>query len=411
MSEKKKILILTGDAGFGHRSAANAIQAALEHTHPDDCESIILNLLEDESVPLFLRDSGPDYDKIIKNAPKLYQLGYEVSDNPVATALMDSVLTLALYEIISKTIKDYHPDAIVTTYPIYQAPLISYFTLTQYHVPLITAVTDLVSVHQVWFASGVTRLLVPTEAVHQLAVTNKVEPEKISITGIPVSPVFTLQRRGKRVLRQELGWDPNLPTFLAVGSSRVELLPQMLNVLNHFGRPLQIAAVAGKDEELYSALKSMDWHIPAHIYNYVENMPELMMAADAIVCKAGGLIVTESLACGLPIMLIDVLPGQEEGNRDYVVEKNAGVMINTPMEMLETLSHWLADGGKPLRQVACDAKIIGRPKAALDAAEIIWQAAQEGPTNLRHSSEHDRLPLINLLTHNDIPWQASQDKS
>jgi len=29
MDKKKKILILTSDAGFGHRSAANALQAAI----------------------------------------------------------------------------------------------------------------------------------------------------------------------------------------------------------------------------------------------------------------------------------------------------------------------------------------------------------------------------------------------
>ena len=100
---------------------------------------------------------------------------------------------------------------------------------------------------------------------------------------------------------------------------------ETMNVFNHFGLPLQIAVAVGKDKSLLDKLHAIDWHIPAHIYGFVDNMPEMMLAADAIICKAGGLVVTEALAGGLPIMLIDYIPGQEEGNRDFVVQNEAGV--------------------------------------------------------------------------------------
>jgi 1,2-diacylglycerol 3-beta-galactosyltransferase len=404
MSEKKRILILTADAGFGHRSAANAILAALEKKYGTESECTILNPLDDKRAPFFLRDQATDYDRLVNSAPELYRLGYEASDNNFPTQVMESALTLGLYEIMQDMVKQYNPDAIVTTYPLYQAPLISYFKLNKYYVPLLTVVTDLVSVHRLWFAPGVEQCLVPTTEVEALAIKHKVAQNKIHITGIPVSPDFKLKKRNKKEMRKDLGWDPNLPTFLAVGSRRVDQLVEMLNVINHFGSQLQVVAVAGKDEELYDELKKIEWHIPAHVYDFVENMPELMMAADAIICKAGGLIVTESLACGLPILLIDFIPGQEEGNRDYVVKHGAGAMINSPIKMLETLSHWVAGGGKELRQVACNSRRVGKPNSAFEVADFVWRAALHGPVNKRGRSGLDLPGLMELLTRHNIPW-------
>jgi hypothetical protein len=52
----KKILILTADYGYGHRSAANAIAEALQETHGEDCIVEIVNPLDDPRAPVFLRD-------------------------------------------------------------------------------------------------------------------------------------------------------------------------------------------------------------------------------------------------------------------------------------------------------------------------------------------------------------------
>lgn len=404
MSEKKRILILTADAGFGHRSAANAILSELKNTHGEECDCTILNPLDDKRAPFFLRDQAADYDRLVNSAPELYRLGYEASDNNFPTQVMESALTLSLYEIMQDMVKQYNPDAIVTTYPLYQAPLISYFKLNKYYVPLLTVVTDLVSVHRIWFSPGVNQCLVPTTDVKALAIKHHIAQSRIHITGIPVLPDFRLKRRSKKELRKTLGWDLNLPTFLAVGSRRVDQLVEMLNVINHFGSKLQVVAVAGKDEELYGELKKIEWHIPAHVYDFVENMPELMMASDAIICKAGGLIVTESLACGLPILLIDAIPGQEEGNRDYVVEHGAGAMIDSPMQMLETLSHWVADGRKKLRQVASKSFRVGKPNSAADVVNYVWLAALRGPVNKRGRHGIGHQTLMEMLTQHNIPW-------
>ncbi len=406
MAEKKKILILTSDAGFGHRSAANALKTALELKYAKQCEVTIVNPLDDPRAPTFLRESEEDYIRLIQKAPEIYRLGYKASDNEIPSTIIENLLILALYEVMGEIVRKHTPDVIVSTYPMYQGALRAYFDLNAVCVPLIVVVTDLITVHRMWFETGVDLCLVPTEEVRKLAIENGLKEEKIRITGIPVSPQLTDSQRSKTDLRQSMGWEADIPTFLAVGSRSVDRLVDTLHVFNHFGLPLQVAVTAGRDKQLLEKLNAMDWHIPAHIYGYVDNMPDMMLAADGIICKAGGLVVTEALAAGLPIVLIDVIPGQEEGNRDYVVKNGAGVMAAKPMQVLETLAHWTRDGGSGLRDAAENARRIGRPQAAMDAADLIWEAALGGPDSARPLSEMRRTRLIDLLTRNKIKWKS-----
>jgi len=402
--EKKKVLILTSDAGFGHRSASNALKTALTQKYANQCEVTIVNPLDDPRTPAFLRESEEDYIRLVQKAPEIYRLGYKASDNEIPSAIIENLLILALYEVMGEIVRKHLPDVIVSTYPMYQAPLRAFFDLNAVCSPLVVVVTDLITVHRLWFETGIDLCLVPTKEVKKLALENGMEEDKIQITGIPVSPQLIENTRNKTDLRQSLGWEADLPTFLAVGSRSAERLVETLYVLNHFGLPLQIAVTAGRDRDLLDKLHAIDWHIPAHIYGYVDNMADMMLAADAIICKAGGLVVTEALACSLPIMLIDIIPGQEEGNRDYVVQNGAGVMVEKPLQVLETLAHWMQDDRQGLQKAAGNAQRIGRPHAATDAADLIWKAALQGPEGIRPMSELRRTRLIDLLTHNQVKW-------
>jgi 1,2-diacylglycerol 3-beta-galactosyltransferase len=145
--------------------------------------------------------------------------------------------------------------------------------------------------------------------------------------------------------------------------------------LNHSGLLLQLVVVAGGDQELFQRLQETEWHVETHCYNYVAELGTFMRAADCILSKAGGLTVSEALACGLPLILVDVIPGQETGNADYVVSGHAGELARDPIEVLETMCHWLEKDRFRYHQQAQNARQLGRPDAAFDVAELIWAAA------------------------------------
>jgi UDP-N-acetylglucosamine:LPS N-acetylglucosamine transferase len=293
--------------------------------------------------------------------------------------------------------KQHDPDVVVITFPTYQYPVAAYRRLSGRDFPIVTVVTDLVTLQKMWFSQSVELCLVPTRIAADLALERGLDPETVHVTGLPVNPALADAPPSKAEARRALGWPEDQFTVLAVGSKRVERLDNFAHVLNHAGFALHLVAVAGGNEELYSALQAEEWHVPATLYDYVGNMPDLMHAADCIVSKAGGLIVTESLACGLPLCLTQVIPGQETGNARLVVEEGAGDLTLEPLAFLETMAHWLADDARLYRRRAANARRLGKPEAAFTAADLIWQAAGSRTADRRSRFPISRDKLKDLL--------------
>jgi 1,2-diacylglycerol 3-beta-galactosyltransferase len=378
MLEHKRILVLTADAGFGHRSAANAIAAALNDTYSDQCTVEVVNPLDDKRAPSFLRSTQTEYDKFVRQMPNLYQLNYEISTSPVPAAVLERALTVLLYGVIRSIVKSYRPAAIVSTHPFYLAPLNVYLTLRNLPIPFLTVVTDLTDIHRLWFNRGADYLFLPTQEAYQQSLTKRFSGERSRVTGVPVNPAFVKEIRPADEIRAELGWTPGVMTVLVVGSKRVKNLSSVLNVINHSGQPVQLVVVAGGDDELFAQLQATEWHPKTHLYNYVTTLPMFMKASDLIICKAGGLIVTEALACGKPLLLVDVTPGQETGNASYVLNHGAGELAEDPVHALEILCHWLERDAYVLYQRAANAASLGRSHSAFDIADCTWLAAGQG---------------------------------
>jgi 1,2-diacylglycerol 3-beta-galactosyltransferase len=371
----KQILILTADYGYGHRSAANAIAEALRETHGKDCQVEIVNPLDDPRAPAFFKENQNDYDRLVREMPDLYKLGYQVSESRLVGDLIKGTFTLALFNVLREIIRQKQPDIIVCTYLFYQGILSAVFASEKRHIPLLTVVTDLETVQSLWFHPAADLCLVPTQTVYDLAIEAGLPPEKVKITGIPVRPELVKGDQDQASLRRSLGWRPDLFTVLAIGSKRIEHLYDALRVLNHSGLPIQLVVVSGGDDELYRRFQETEWHVETHCYNFVAEMGTFMRAADCILSKAGGLTVSEALACGLPLILIDVIPGQETGNANHVVSGNAGVLAHDPIEVLETMCHWLEKDRCLYHQQAQNARRLGYPRAAYDVAELVWAAA------------------------------------
>lgn len=394
MKTRKRILILSSDAGFGHRSSALAIAAALGEQFGDRCQVKVVNPLNERRVPGLLRRSQQDYDRVVRNRPQIYRLGYRMNDLPVVSTLFLSSLTLLLFEGMRLILQDYQPDAVVVTFPLYHSALNACYAVTNRHIPTITVVTDLAEVHRLWFHRVADICAVGTERVAAVAAQRRIKASKVQITGLPVNPAFAQKPDDKTALRQQLGWEPDKITLLAVGSKRVGKLSEFLRPLNTAHLPIQLVIVTGGDDAAYRELQQTDWQIPTHLYNFVENMPQLMQAADCLVSKAGGLILTEGLAGGLPQIVIDAIPGQELGNLDYVVANGAAAFAPEPDQLRTTVEQWLQEDGRLLHEHARHAVRLGRPLAAYNVASLAWEAAQSGSHPIRRFNAKKRFATI-----------------
>jgi 1,2-diacylglycerol 3-beta-galactosyltransferase len=133
---------------------------------------------------------------------------------------------------------------------------------------------------------------------------------------------------------------------------------------------VKMVIITGRNEALQVNLEKRPLTMPHEILGFVDSMPDLMNAADMIVTKAGPGTISEAFTAGLPIILYTRMPGQEEGNVDYVVDKGAGVWAPTPEKVVDTLRLWIE---KPeiMAQVAATSKRLACPDAAKNIADKI----------------------------------------
>lgn len=380
---QKRFLILTGDAGFGHRSAARSVAAALKAQHPGSAEVHIINPLTERPAPSFLRQTQVNYDQTVLKNPDWYRFTYSISDNRAVSSLVESGLTLMLFRNMQRLLAEFEPHAILTTINLFNAPMGSVLHLLQKPIPFFTVVTDLADVHRLWFQASPDRIFVATEAVREQALQTGIaaHAHKVNVSGIPVDPRLAepADQEEKAQLRLSMDLQPDLPTLLFVGSRRVAGIYECLEALQGCSHPVQVLLAAGGDEALCRRISAQTWNFPLHYENYVKDLPVWLRAADVLVTKAGGLILSEGLAAGLPLVLINNLPGQEDGNVRFITENRAGVRVQNEMEFLTVIEAWLIDRGVALNEMTTQARVLGHPRAAFTIADALWQATLVNP--------------------------------
>lgn len=127
---------------------------------------------------------------------------------------------------------------------------------------------------------------------------------------------------------------------------------------------------------------------------FIKNMAEYMVAADILISKAGPGTISEAAAVSLPVMLTSFLPGQEEGNVDYVVEGGFGSFCQDtdPQAVAEEVALWLNDEAK-LKRMSEAAKRAGHPYAARDIVKQIGDSTLKW-RELNHGHDDDDVPTI-----------------
>mmetsp|Transcript_1918 Transcript_1918/g.2695 ORF Transcript_1918/g.2695 Transcript_1918/m.2695 type:complete len:759 (-) Transcript_1918:122-2398(-) len=142
-------------------------------------------------------------------------------------------------------------------------------------------------------------------------------------------------------------------------------------------------------------------HVSVIGLGFVTNMAEYMVATDVLVTKAGPGTIAEAASLSLPVMLTSFLPGQEEGNVDFVVDGKFGAYSSDrdPAGIAEEVASWLLDEYK-LETLSKAAKKAGKPNAA---AEIVQHI---GESTLRWKEHNEELAAIDVkagITRDDAP--------
>lgn len=108
---------------------------------------------------------------------------------------------------------------------------------------------------------------------------------------------------------------------------------------------------------------------------FVTNMAEHMVGADLLISKAGPGTIAEAASLGLPVLLTSYLPGQEEGNVDFVIKNDFGAFVadSDPDGVAQRCSSWFRNP-ESLIKMSRKAMEAGVPNAAEDIARSIGQS-------------------------------------
>jgi len=99
----------------------------------------------------------------------------------------------------------------------------------------------------------------------------------------------------------------------------------------------------------------------------------LLASHHVLVSKAGGATVQEAIAAACPMIINQVVPGQEEGNAQLITQTNSGTVALNTDEVIATLTRAFADGGKLLHEWSANIAKISRPAASLDIAKFLLE--------------------------------------
>src|SRR5258706_127062 len=130
-----------------------------------------------------------------------------------------------------------------------------------------------------------------------------------------------------------------------------------------------------------------------------EQARQVARAADVVVTKAGPGTICEAIACGLPILLTGAIPGQEEGNLDYVRESGLGEVATTPAALVTALRRLLQPADPRLAMWRENARRHNHAGASLDIARFVLSLLPAVGAPSAWEARPRQLPVPRLAGH------------
>jgi len=362
---RERILILSAGVGAGHNAAAAAIkQAALARDDVD--EVLVLDVLQQSST-LYRDLLGKGYFALVDNAPWLVDWGYDVSDKPFARRGPIDPWTRANSIPAISEIKRFKPTAIVCTHFL-PAQLVASLMLRGTTDAKTAIVTTDYDFHWLWLASAFHAIFVARDEGRVQLTAQGVPADRVAAVGIPISAPPSTGPSSAQAIPFVLRDPDDVPRLLvSAGASGGDYAAAVVRQTMHVRSPFLATVVCGRNTELRRQIEQLV--APAgdryRVLGYTPEMPQLLREADLFIGKPGGLSASECMAAGLPMVLVNPIPGQEVRNGDYLMEQGAAVRCNTPSTIGWKIDEILREPGR-LQRMQAAAQRLGRPMAAAD---------------------------------------------
>lgn len=368
------ILIFTASTGGGHKRAAAAIAEKIKQLSPETTVNVVDAL----------KSIGKAYNKTVcsgyhfmaTKTPKFYGKCYKITDRKTlmfkGVMKSNTMMSNKLLKIIDK----YSPDVIIICHPFVTTMISKLRAQGKTNVKAISLLTDYDS-HRTYFVPNIDAYVVAEpNMAKKLQEDYGIAKEKIYPYGIPIFDRFYNPEVTKEEIFKRERLNPELPTVLLMaGSFGVTGVLKFYEQLARVKYKAQFIVITGHNPKLYEHLlkleEKLDSFNKTKLLYFVDNVEDYMHISDLIVTKPGGLTVTESLACNLPLAIYSAFPGQELDNAEFLVSQNAAILLEKD-HGADQITELLRSPEK-LNEMKENCKRLSIP----DSAENIFKLAQK----------------------------------
>lgn len=372
----KKILIFYGSYGGGHLSAAKSISKYLEETYDKKVTVQMVDCIE--YINKYINKVSTEaYKELAKKAPWAWKHVYKNSQNGPLSHISTTTNRLMSYKL-NLLIQEFKPDLIISTHPFSTQMCAVLKRRKKIDCKLATILTDF-HIHAQWLVLSEYNdyFFVSNEQMKKDMIRENIDENKIFVTGIPVSDRFT-KEYDKLEIYKEFGLSPDKQTILFFAGGEFGLgrdtTYRILKTFIRLFRELQIVAISGKNKKMNQKFKELvevtNSEDRVKVLEYTDKVPELMSIVIGVVTKPGGLTVTECLVSGLPMVIMNPIPGQEEENAEFLVDNGIAIWLNKKDNIARRLKNLSRDPNK-LKEMGESAKRLSKPYATSEIGKTL----------------------------------------
>jgi UDP-N-acetylglucosamine:LPS N-acetylglucosamine transferase len=323
-----RVLVLSASVGEGHVAAARTLAARMRALWPT------ARIREVESTGGARRDRllRGAYAVTMHRAPRLYGLGYDLLVRfPRAAALFKALAAAWVGRALAPLVAAERPDLVVSTYPMISGGLAWLRRRGRLPGRAVVVVTD-VAVHPFWMWPDLDETWTLLPASRDQART--VAPgAHVTVAPPIVAPAFRPGDRGAARAATGLPAD-GFVVLLTGGSLGFGRLEPLVDAVLAAGPEVTAVVLCGHNARLQARLARRGLP-PGRLVavGWTDRVPELVTAADLVLTTAGGMIATEALAAGRPVLFAAPVPGHGRAGAAMTAEAGLGLVCARPSDV------------------------------------------------------------------------------
>ena len=371
----RKILIFYGSYGGGHLSAARSIKEYIDKNYKDT-ETYLVDCVEYINKTLN-KVTTKAYSGMAKNAHWAWKKVYYSAENGPVAKVNDETQKLMSIKL-NKLLQSYDPDLIISTHPFSSHMCAILKKKKKIKAKIATIITDYAP-HSQWlmYPLYIDYFFVAHDGMKQDLILRGIKESQVKVTGIPLSNRFLLNYNKEKIL-SDFDLQSNKKTILFFaggeqGFGKEKVFNMLKSIIEAFPS-LQIIAISGKNEKMKQQFDELvektNSNCNVKVLEFTDKIPELMSVSDLVITKPGGLTTTESLASGLPIIVINPIPGQEQENAEFLESEGVAIWIKKDSNIEEEL-YKILNSPEKLHSMKIKARLLAKKNSTKDICNTL----------------------------------------